>query len=369
MQFIDLNRQYKKIRTQVNARIQDVLDHGHYVWGAEIDLLEAALAKYVGAKYCIAMSSGTDALLVALMALGVKPQDEIITTTFSFVASATMNELLGAKSVFIDIDPRTYNIDPAKIEQAITPKTKAILPVNLYGQCADFDAINAIAERHGLAVIEDAAQSFGAKYKGRASCNLGTIGCTSFFPSKPLGCYGDGGACFTDDDKLAGLMRQIRNHGQESKYNHVRLGLNARMDTLQAAILLAKLDIFPEEAILRQAVARKYHDALAGSVQAPYIESHNECIYAQYTVEVPDRPAVIQALKAQGIPTSVHYPVPIHHQPVFSSSASLSLPHAERAAHKVLSLPFHPYLEGDEIQLIAETLAHAVEKSRVLIEA
>ncbi|MDF3055619.1 MAG: putative pyridoxal phosphate-dependent enzyme apparently involved in regulation of cell wall [Gammaproteobacteria bacterium] len=365
MQFIDLNKQYAKIHAQVNARIQDVLNHGHYVMGAEIQDLELKLAEYVHAKYCIALSSGTDALLVALMALDIKPGDEIITTSFSFVASATMNKLIGAKSVFVDIDPRTYNLDVTQIERAITPKTKAILPVNLYGQCADFDVISAIAKKYNLAVIEDAAQSFGGTYKGQQSCNLGTIGCTSFFPSKPLGCYGDGGACFTDDADLAERMRQIRNHGQESRYHHVRLGLNARMDTLQAAILLVKLDIFSEEVGLRQIVAKKYDLALSNIVQTPYIEEHNQSIYAQYTIEVPERDRVIAALKDAGIPTSVHYPTPIHHQPIFKDSAAVSLPNAEKAAGRVLSLPFHPYMEDADIARVAETLARAVQKKTV----
>lgn len=366
MRFIDLNRQYEKIRTQINIQIQNVLDHGHYLMGAEVDLLEQELAKRTDTKHCVVVSSGTDALLVALMALGIKPGDEIITTTFSFVASATMNELLGAKSVFIDIDPYTYNMDPSKIESAITSKTKVILPVNLYGQCADFDVINAIAQKHGLTVIEDAAQSFGATYKGRASCGLGTIGCTSFFPSKPLGCYGDGGACFTNDDLLAEYMREIRNHGQKSKYHHVRLGLNARMDTLQAAILLAKLEIFSEEVVLRQLMANKYHDALSQVVKTPYIEEHNRSVYAQYTIEVPNRSDMIASLKDKDIPTSVHYPVPIHHQPIFASVPSVSLPHAEKAAQRVLSLPFHPYMQDDEIALIADTLVSAVQSSQLV---
>lgn len=360
MQFIDLNKQYAKIQEQVNAKIQDVLNHGHYVMGAEIDALEVKLAEYVKAKHCIALSSGTDALLVALMALDIVPGDEIITTSFSFVASASMNKLLGAQSVFVDIDPRTYNIDPTQIERVITPKTKAILPVNLYGQCADFDAINAIAKKHGLAVIEDAAQSFGAMYKDQQSCNLGTIGCTSFFPSKPLGCYGDGGACFTDDDVLAERMRQIRNHGQESRYHHVRLGLNARMDTLQAAILLAKLDVFPEEIVLRQSIAEQYRHVLSPIVQAPYIEDHNQSAYAQYTIEVSERDNVVAAFKEADIPTSIHYPTPIHHQPIFASSAAVSLPHAEKAAQRVLSLPFHPYLEEDDIARVVEVLSSAL---------
>ncbi len=303
MQFVDLKKQYQLIQGNIISRIEKVLDHGMYIMGPEIQELEHQLADYVKARHCISVANGTDALLVAMMALGIQPNDEIITTPFTFIATAEMVRILGAIPIFVDIDPKTYNIDPSLIERAITPKTKAILPVNLYGQCADFDAINEIADKHHLAVIEDAAQSFGATYRNRLSCNLGTIGCTSFYPAKPLGCYGDGGACFTDDDDLADKMRKIRNHGQSNRYNHVILGLNSRLDSIQAAILLAKLEVFNEEMLLRQEVAFKYSQRLNDYFQLPYIESHNQSAYAQYTIEVENRSQVQKILQIKGIPT------------------------------------------------------------------
>ena len=260
--FIDLAAQQDRIRPQLETNLHRVLHHGSYVMGPEMTELEQRLADYVGVSHCIAVSSGTDALLVALMALGIGPGDEVITTPFTFVATAEVIALLGAVPKFVDIDPRTYNIDPSLIEAAIGPRTRAIMPVSLYGQCADMDAINAIAERHGLPVIEDAAQSFGATYKGRRSCSLSTVGCTSFFPSKPLGGYGDGGACFTDDDQLARLMRQVMNHGQNKRYSHARLGINGRLDSMQAAVLLAKLHVFDDEVERRTLIGTWYTDAL-----------------------------------------------------------------------------------------------------------
>jgi UDP-2-acetamido-2-deoxy-ribo-hexuluronate aminotransferase len=363
MQYIDLKAQYRRIKADVDSKIQTVLDSGQFILGAEVRELETRLAAYVGVKHCIGLASGTDALLVALMALGIGKGDEVITTPFSFIATATMTKLLGAESVFVDIDPRTYNIDPQLIEQAITPRTKAILPVNLYGQCADFDAINAIAKKHGLYVIEDAAQSFGALYKGRQSCGLGTIGCASFFPSKPLGCYGDGGACFTDDDEIATRLRQIANHGQDRRYHHVQLGINGRLDTLQAAILLAKLAVFDDETQRRLAIAKQYESLLSSHVITPYIESHNQSVYAQYTIEVDHRDEVAQALTKQQIPTSVHYPLPINQQPIFVETAKQqanTFPHSDRAAQRVLSLPFHPYLETKDLEKIVAAVKGAV---------
>lgn len=362
MQFIDLKKQYQLIEQDVNSRINKVLQHGTYIMGPEIAEVEDKLAKYVQAKHAITVSSGTDALLVAMMALGIRPDDEVITTPFTFIATAETIRLLGAKPVFVDINPHTYNIDPAQIEQAITPKTKVIMPVNLYGQCADYDAINEIAVEYGLHVIEDAAQSFGATYKNRFSCNLGTIGCTSFFPAKPLGCYGDGGACFTDDDDLADKIRKIRNHGQSTRYNHVTLGMNSRFDTIQAAILIAKLHIFDNEVRLRAQVAEKYNQALTGIVDIPYIESYNRSIYAQYTVQVANRAEVQATLQEQGVPTAIHYPVPLHKQPVFSMDywGDVDLSKSEYLATRVMSLPFHPYLSDSEIEFISEQLKKVV---------
>jgi UDP-2-acetamido-2-deoxy-ribo-hexuluronate aminotransferase len=360
MQFIDLKAQYSRIQKEIQQRINQVFEHSKFILGPEVGELEQRLAQYVGAKHCIAISSGTDALLVAMMALGISSGDEVITTPFSFIATVTMIKMLGAKPVFVDIDPRTYNIDPNLVEQAITPHTKAILPVNLYGQCSDFDVINAIAKRHHLHVIEDAAQSFGATYKGRQSGILGTVGCTSFYPAKPLGAYGDGGACFTDDDELAVKIRQISNHGQDRTYHHISMGINARMDTLQAAILLAKLDIFPDELRQREEIAQKYNQLLSPYVSIPFIEPHNQSNYAQYTIEVDNREQVIKALAAYDIPTAVHYPIPIHQQPVISrlnGDAHYSLLKSEEAAKRVLSLPFHPYLTDAEIEKIVMRVA------------
>jgi len=274
----------------------------------------------------------------------------MITTPFSFVATAETIALLGAVPVFIDIDEKTYNLDPNNIEAAITSKTKAIIPVSLYGQCADFDAINQIAQKHQLPVIEDAAQSFGATYKGQHSCHLSTIACTSFFPSKPLGCYGDGGACFTNDDELAKAMREIRVHGQDRRYHHPRVGINGRLDTLQAAILLAKLAIFPEEIKKRELVANRYNALLQDKVTVPYHEALNKNVYAQYTIAFDKRDELRDFLNEKGIPTAIHYPIPLHKQPAFLSDDCC--PKAEHAANRVLSLPMSPYLtqqEQDEV--------------------
>lgn len=361
MQFIDLKTQYQHIKPLIDQRIQAVLDHGQYIMGPEIQELETALANYVGVKHCIAVASGTDALLVAMMACDLQPGDEVITTPLTFFATIGMIQLLGAKAVLVDIDPRTYLLDPSKIAAAITPKTKLIMPVSLYGQCADFTTINAIAAQHGLQVIEDGAQSFGATHHGKFSCGLSTIGCTSFFPSKPLGCYGDGGACFTNDDHLATAMRMLRVHGQSARYHHARVGVNARMDTLQAAIVLAKLTVFQEEVYLRKELGQRYTDLLRmnSEVQPPYIEPFNTSVYGQYTVAVADRDATQAKLKAGGVPTAVHYPIPSYLQPAFAGilPEGQTLPVAEYAAQHVMSLPMHPYLTESDIQKIVALLA------------
>ncbi|MCL5260305.1 MAG: DegT/DnrJ/EryC1/StrS family aminotransferase [Gammaproteobacteria bacterium] len=357
MQFIDLKTQYNRIKDDVNKRIQAVLEHGQYIMGPEVREFEEKLAQFVGVKHCIAVGNGTDAILVAFMALGISQGDEVITTPFSFFATAETISLVGAKPVFVDIDSKTYNIDPAKIEAAITKKTKAIMPVSLYGQCADFDAINAIAKKYNLPVIEDAAQSLGAIYKGKQSCNLSTIACTSFYPPKPLGCYGDGGACFTNDDNFAKAMREIRVHGQDRTYHHPRIGMNARCDTIQAAILLAKLAIFSEEIEMRAKVAAKYDELLKGHVVTPYIEPFNTCVYAQYTIQVPNRAELQEKLKQAGIPTAVHYPMPLHKQPAYLEQyKTCKMPVAEAASEKVMSLPMHPYLAFKDIEAIAHTI-------------
>ncbi|MGC2164228.1 MAG: DegT/DnrJ/EryC1/StrS family aminotransferase [Silvibacterium sp.] len=361
MEFVDLKTQYKRIKPSVDARIQAVLNHGQYILGPEVPALEAELARRTGSKHCISCASGTDALLMALMALGISPGDEVITSPFTFIATVEMIVLLGATPVFVDIDPRTWNFDPARLASAITSRTRAIMPVSLYGQCADFDAI--CEASGGLPVIEDAAQSFGATYKGRQSGNLSTIGCTSFFPSKPLGCFGDGGACFTNDDGLAAIMVEVRNHGQASRYHHVRLGLNGRLDTIQAAVLLAKLEIFEEELRLRSEAAERYGERLKGIVQTPWIAEGNRSVYAQYTIEVDDRERVADALRREGIPTSVHYPIPAHLQPAFRGlgHGEGSFPIAERAARRVLSLPMHPYLKNEDQDKICDALKRAIQ--------
>ncbi|MGN7739567.1 DegT/DnrJ/EryC1/StrS family aminotransferase [Pseudomonas sp. 22526] len=345
IEFIDLKTQQIRIKEKIDAAIQRVLAHGQYILGPEVTELEERLAAFVGAKYCITCANGTDALQIAQMALGIGPGDEVITPGFTYIATAETVALLGAKPVYVDIDPRTYNLDPCLLEAAITPKTKAIIPVSLYGQCADYDAINSIAARHGIPVIEDAAQSFGATYKGRRSCNVTTISCTSFFPSKPLGCYGDGGALFTNDEELAKVMRQIARHGQDRRYHHVRVGVNSRLDTLQAAILLPKLDVFEDEILRRQTVAETYSRLLQGSSVGviPFVESYNMSVFAQYTLCVEDRDQFQQKLKGKGIPTAVHYPIPLNRQPAVADG-SVSLPIGDNVAERVVSLPMHPYL-------------------------
>ncbi len=469
MEFIDLKTQYRRLQADIDARIRRVLEHGQYILGPEVAELEKRLAAYTGSKHCIAVANGTDALLIAMMALGVGAGDEVITTPFSFISTAETIALLGAKPVFVDIDPRTYNLDPKLMEAAITPRTKAIMPVSLYGQCADMDAINAIAARHNLPVIEDGAQSFGATYKGRKSCALSTIGCTSFFPSKPLGAYGDAGACFTDDETLAKIMREIHVHGQDRRYHHPRIGINGRMDTLQAAILLAKLDTFPDEVTARSRIGARYtqlfqslsplegeaheadsfipsplaggaheadsfipsplaggaHEAdsfipsplvgegegergtkassqhplpnpppsrgrgeivgardsftpspLAGEGQGrggikakiipPYIEPWNTSVYAQYTIQVENREAVVERLKQEGIPTAVHYPTPLHLQPAFAYTGQKvgSLPVSEAVAARVISLPMHPYLDEAAQQRVVEAVCAAAGRTQ-----
>jgi len=364
MQFIDLKAQYRRVEAEINRRIKTVLEHGQYILGPEVSELENKLAAYVGVKHCIGVSDGTTALLVAMMALDIGPGDEVITTPFTFIATGEMIALLGAIPVFVDIDPRTYNINPALLEAAITPRTKAIMPVSLYGQCADFDAINAIAARHGLPVIEDGAQSFGASCRGKRSCGLTTIGCTSFFPSKPLGGYGDGGACFTNDDALAKAMQEIHLHGQDRRYHHPRIGLNGRLDTIQAAILLVKLSVFEGEVELRARIGERYSQLLGAIVHTPDIAAGNTSVYAQYTIEVNDREAFCAALQAAGIPTAVHYPIPLHLQPAFSSlrKGVGSYPVSEAAAARVVSLPMYPDLDmvqqDEVIAAVRQALGH-----------
>lgn len=356
IEFIDLKTQQALIKDKIDANIQRVLAHGQYILGPEVAELEEKLAAFVGAKYCITVANGTDALQIAQMALGVGPGDEVITPGFTYIATAETVALLGAKPVYVDVDPRTYNLDPRLLEAVITARTKAIIPVSLYGQCADFDAINAIAARHGIPVIEDAAQSFGATYKGKRSCNLTTIACTSFFPSKPLGCYGDGGAIFTNDEELATVMRQIARHGQDRRYHHIRVGVNSRLDTLQAAILLPKLEIFENEIAQRQQVALQYGRLLgAAQIATPFVEPDNVSAWAQYTVQVDNRDALQQELKSTGIPTAVHYPIPLNKQPAVAD-VTANLPVGDAIAQQVMSLPMHPYMAIEDQEKIVAAL-------------
>ncbi|WP_439256807.1 DegT/DnrJ/EryC1/StrS family aminotransferase [Lonepinella sp. BR2271] len=354
--FIDLKAQQLRIKDKIDRAIQKVLQHGRYILGPEVAELEAKLAEYTGAKYCITCANGTDALQIAQMALGIGVGDEVITPGFTYIATAETVALLGATPVYVDVDPKTYNIDIQQLEKAITSKTKAIIPVSLYGQCADFDAINEIAQKYNIPVIEDAAQSFGATYKGRKSCNLSTIACTSFFPSKPLGCYGDGGAIFTNDEQLATVIRQIARHGQDRRYHHIRVGVNSRLDTLQAAILLPKLEILDDELQAKQKVAETYNRlfAEAGIDTTPFIEAHNQSAYAQYTIRVKNRDQVIAKLKEQGIPTAVHYPIPLNKQPAVATNAVL--PVGDLIAEEVISLPMHAYLILSQLNEIVKAV-------------
>jgi UDP-2-acetamido-2-deoxy-ribo-hexuluronate aminotransferase len=359
-----MKAQYQALQSQIQARINTVLEHGQYIMGPEVRELEQRLEAYTGAKYCITVASGTEALLISLMALGIGPGDEVITTPFTFVATAEVIVLLGATPVFVDVEPDTCNINVRLIEAAITSKTRAIMPVSLYGQPADMDEINAIAARHGnIPVIEDAAQSFGAEYKGRKSCNLSSIGCTSFFPSKPLGCYGDGGAIFTSDENIAQACREIRVHGQSKRYVHTRIGVGGRMDTLQCAIVLAKLERFEWEITQRLKIGARYNRMLdqigfSRVVQRPDRTS----VYGQYTVLCKDRDAVQATLQKAGIPTAVHYPIPLNEQSAYKNLCSQTgTPVAGQVANRVMSLPMSPDLcVEDQAQicaLLAELLA------------
>jgi UDP-2-acetamido-2-deoxy-ribo-hexuluronate aminotransferase len=357
IQFNDLASQQNLLRHKINEGIQNVLAHGQYILGPEVAELEEKLAAYCGAKYCISVANGTDAIQIAVMALGIGPGDEVIMPGFSYIATAEASAIMGAKPVYIDIDPERYVMDASLIEKAITPRTKAIMPVSLYGLCPDFDTINAIAEKNGLAVIEDAAQSFGAGYKGRKSCNLSTIGCTSFFPSKPLGCYGDGGAVFTSDPELAKAIRQIARHGQEKRYYHVRLGMNSRLDTLQAAVLLPKLEILDDEISARLMLAQNYNAALSPlGIVTPLIDQHTTSAWAQYTIRVKHRDQVQATLQKAGIPTTVHYPLPLNRQPAVADPEA-QVPHSDLASEEVLSLPMHAYMNSRQSKKIVEVLS------------
>jgi len=360
MQFIDLQTQYKSYQAEVDARMRAVLTHGQFIMGPEIAELEAALATYAGVKHALSVASGTDSLEIALRALDIGPGDEVITVPFTWISSAEVIGLVGARPVFVDIEPETYNLDISRLEQAITPRTKAIMPVSLFGQMPDYDRINALGAQHGIPVIEDGAQSFGATQRGRRSCGVTLIGSTSFFPAKPLGCYGDGGALFTSDDALADKMRAIRNHGGLKRHHHPLLGMNGRFDTLQAAVLLAKLPHFDWEVAERARIGARYSQRLRSVCAVPAIAPGNTHVYAQYTVRAPNRDLVAAQLKAQGIPTAVYYPKCLHEQPVFAACGYQlgDFPVSEKASVEVLSLPMHPFLtEPDQDRIVQAFIA------------
>jgi UDP-2-acetamido-2-deoxy-ribo-hexuluronate aminotransferase len=364
MDFIDLRSQYRALREGIDARIAAVLQHGQYILGPEVAELESKLAEFTGARHCISVASGTEALLISLMALNIGPGDEVITTPFTFVASIEVIVLAGATPVLVDVEPDTANMDVTRLESAITARTKAIMPVSLYGQTSDMDAINEIASRHGaIPVIEDAAQSFGATYRRRRSCNLSTIGCTSFFPSKPLGCYGDGGAIFTNDSAIDRACREIRVHGQSGRYHHTRVGVGGRMDTIQCAVLLGKLERFPWELQRRDELARLYEERLNDhkvAAQSLKVRPDRKSVWAQYTVLVDDRDATQRRMQEQGIPTAVHYPKPLHRQPAYQSiCGEAAYPVSEWLAQRVISLPFSADLQVADLEHVVEALRQA----------
>jgi UDP-2-acetamido-2-deoxy-ribo-hexuluronate aminotransferase len=366
LDFIDLKSQYAALKDSIGARMQRVLDHGQYIMGPEVQELELALASFTNARHCITVASGTEALLISLMALNLQAGDEVVTSPFTFAATAEMIVLLGGKPVFADIEPHTGNINAALIEAKITPCTRAIMPVSLYGQCADMDAINAIAARHALPVIEDAAQSLGASYRGQRSGNLSTLGCTSFFPSKPLGCYGDGGAIFTNHDALAQACREIRVHGQSKRYEHTRVGVGGRMDTLQCAVLLAKLPRWPWELQRRRDLGARYHALLQDvpGVGLLTVPPDRDCVWAQYTVFVDDRAALQARLKEQGIPTAVHYPKPLHHQAAYADLCCPDCcPLSVLASQRVMSLPMSADLSDAQQDRVVAALKAALNNA------
>lgn len=365
MQFCDLNRQYETYKPEIDQAIQSVIGSSAFINGKEIELLEQELATYCGAKYAIACSSGTDALLLALMAYNLQPGDEVICPAFSFFASASMVSFLKATPVFVDVSPVDFNIDVTKIEEAITPKTKGIIAVSLFGQCADFDILNELARNYRLWVIEDGAQSFGATYKGKKSCTLTEVATTSFFPAKPLGCFGDGGAVFTSNDKLASQLRLLRGHGQSSRYFHDTIGINGRIDTLQAAVLRVKLKHLDDEIKVRQHASELYSTLLYGMVMLPMIIEDCKSTWAQFTIGVGDREVIRKTLAGKGIPTAVHYPLPLNRQLAFSDLPGYdrSFEVSELLADTVLSLPMHGLITDEEITQVANAIIEVLENN------
>ncbi|MBU0665009.1 MAG: DegT/DnrJ/EryC1/StrS family aminotransferase [Proteobacteria bacterium] len=376
MQFIDLKAQYRALEEKIKARIDAVLEHGHYIMGPEINELEGKLSEYVGVKHCITAASGTDSLEIALRALNIGPGDEVITVPFTWISTAEVIAQVGARPVFIDIDPVTYNMNVDLLEAAITPQTKAIMPVSLFGQMPDYERINTIAARHNnIPVIEDGAQSFGATQYGRRSCGVTTIGSTSFFPAKPFGCYGDGGALFTNDDHLAETMRAIRTHGGLQRHHHPYIGMNGRLDTIQAAILLAKFDSFAWEVERRQDIGARYTELLSATpgsrsfppgFSPPCIAKGNTSVYAQYTIRSQNRDGLAAYLKEQGIPAAVYYPKCLHEQPAFAfcNYHMGDFPESEKASREVLSLPMHPYLTNDDQNKIVASISVSFEPEK-----
>lgn len=352
--FANLQAQYQQYKTDIDQRIQAVLTKSNYILGEEVNMLEQQLQQFTGVDYALSCSSGTDALLLALMAIDIQPGDEIITTPFSFISTAETIAYLKAIPIFVDIEEDTFNIDAKKIEQAITTKTKAIMPVSLYGQPADIDTIKNIAKQHKLKVIIDGAQSFGATYKGKTDSNLGDISITSFFPAKPLGCYGDGGAVFTNNEEYANKIKMLRVHGQHERYQHQYIGIGGRMDTLQAAILLSKLPYYPDEIKARQQLAKSYNEKLHTLTCIPHIKEHRTSVWAQYTLRVKDRNKLQSSLTQQDIPTAIHYPTPLHLQPCFTylNKQIGDFPVAEKIANEVISLPMNAFLQEKEIHYI-----------------
>ncbi len=355
--FIDLQAQYQRYKEEIDKEIHEVLDSSGYIMGPKVSELEANLANFVGVKHAIACSSGTDALILALMAIGIQPGDEIITTPFTFIATAETIAFLGAKPVFVDIDEQSYNIDPALIEAKITDKTKAIMPVSLFGQISDMDAVNAVAKKHNLKVIEDAAQSFGAVYKDVKSCNLSDLACTSFFPAKPLGCYGDGGAVFTNDDTLAETLRIILNHGQTKRYVHSHVGINGRLDAIQAGVLNVKLKYYDEEITKREAIAHRYSADLK-NVIVPHVPDNSRSVWAQYCIRVKDRDAMLKKCSDKGVPTGVYYPIPLHLQEVFHALGYKEgdFPITEEVSKDIMALPMSAFLSEEEQNYIIEVV-------------
>lgn len=357
--FIDLKAQYNAYASEIDKEVKEVFQTAMFIGGPKLQSLQETLSDYTGAKHAIGCSSGTDALLLSLMALNIGPGDEVITTPFTFIATAEVISFLGAKSVFVDIESDTYNMDASLIEAAVTERTKAIMPVSLYGQCADMETINAIGEKHNIPVIEDACQSFGAVYKGSKSCNLSTFGCTSFFPSKPLGCYGDGGAVFTSDDAMARKIRMLLNHGQSEPYKHKYVGINGRLDAVQAAVLNVKLKYFDDEVDARRRIGERYSELLkSDEIMTPVIKKDRTSVYAQYSIRVKDRKDRIKKLNDAGIPTAIHYPMPLHLQEAFKGLGYQAgdLPVAEQAGNEIMSLPMSAFLTTEQQDFIVQTI-------------